>query len=109
MYDEKKVIRFVETLLEFFLRVPQVRDGHFLPLDKEMFSMALTLYHKVNKSHAFNKGHLPAITKETEPAALLCDILYCLSGNEIEKCNITKLLDAVDSNTLEKWTNHILE
>lgn len=90
MYD--KIVKFVEAMIEFFLH----------PLNKELFSFSLKLYHEIKK----RKGD--TIYAEGS-VSFLEDVLYQFAGQTIPQTDINKLITTIDKSALDKWSAHIFE
>jgi len=87
MYD--KTVKFVEAMLEFFLH----------PVNEELFSASLKLYHEIRKRSAAEK---------LTDFDTLEDVLYQSAGRVIPQTDINTLITAIDKTSLDKWSAHIL-
>lgn len=84
MYD--KIVKFIEAMIEFFLH----------PVNKELFSSSLKLYHEIKKRKNTNATYIN-----------IEDALYQLAGHTISQNDINKLITSIDKEALDKWSIHI--
>lgn len=87
MYD--KILKFVKAMIEFFLH----------PVNEELFSSTLKLYHEIKK----RKDHNHTLYSD------LTDALYQSAGQTIHRDDINKIIANIDKIALNKWSSHILE